>query len=252
MAGEKQWQRAVFVVGAMAVVGVLAFFSSSRQSSEPTLAKEDAALVPAAPVRIPTRPVRTSEPRKVSRPAPRSRSGDTLKPDEPTAPESRVITVPAGTVLDVVLNRQLSTKADRVGVTFPVALARGVIIGGETVFEQGISLTGEITALERAGQIRGKAKMSLVLQDAGGTPIQTQPMKLEGGSSMLRDIVTIGIGAGGGALFGKLLGGGAGKGAVAGAGGGTAIVLATRGRDIVLEPGQEMAFALSQNATVSR
>ncbi|MCH7767017.1 MAG: hypothetical protein IH916_10710, partial [Acidobacteria bacterium] len=68
-----------------------------------------------------------------------------------------------------------------------------------------------------------------------------------------RDVATIGGGAGIGAAIGAIAGGG-GKGAATGAGvgaaAGTAAVLLTRGRDIKLERGSQLALQLDRALTV--
>ena len=174
----------------------------------------------------------------------------------PQAPVIRSITVPAGTRLEVILDRQLSTEANRVGDTFPVSLARGVVIDGQTVLEQGFRLTGEITALERPGRVSGVAKMTLVLKalSDGETPIATVPLTMEGETTRGRDAITVGIGAGAGAALGGLLGGkkGAATGTAIGGGAGAGQVLASKGADLVLSPEKVLIFTLSRNAEIQR
>ena len=170
------------------------------------------------------------------------------------APVSQTIVIPVGTRLDIVLDRQLSTETSKVGDTFPVSLARAVIVDGQTVLDQGIRLTGEITALERPGQVSGVAKMMLVLQSVNGIPIETASLSFEGRATKGKDAAKVGIGAGIGAAVGALFGGkeGAAKGTAVGAGGGAGVVLATRGEELVLSPEQEMTFVLSRDMTVQK
>lgn len=172
----------------------------------------------------------------------------------PQVPILRSITIPAGTRLEVVLDRQLSTGTNRVGDSFPVSLARGVVIDGQTVLEQGTRLTGEITALERPGRVSGVAKMTLVLKNADSMPIETAPLTFEGEASKGSDAAKVGIGAGIGAAVGALFGGkkGAAKGTAVGAGGGAGAVLATRGEELVLAPEQGLTFILSREMTVQK
>lgn len=174
----------------------------------------------------------------------------------PQAPLVRSIIIPAGTRLDVVLDRQLSTETNRVGDTFPVSLSRGVVIDGQTVLEQGFRLTGEITALERPGRVSGVARMTLVLKvlSDSETAIATAPLTMEGEATKGRDAVSVGIGAGAGAALGGLLGGkkGAATGTAIGGGAGAGQVLATRGADLVLPPEKILTFMLSRNAEIQK
>lgn len=187
-------------------------------------------------------------------PAPRASAAAPRAADPPTpAPATvRSVTIPAGTRLEVILGRQLSTETNRAGDTFPVTLARGVVINGETVLEQGTQLTGEITALEKPGRVSGVAKMTLVLKSVNGVAIDIAPLALEGEATKAEDAVKVGIGAGIGAAIGGLFGGGKGaaKGTAIGAGGGAGTVLATRGDAFVLPPEQQLTFTLAANATV--
>ena len=66
-----------------------------------------------------------------------------------------------------------------------------------------------------------------------------------------KDALTIGAPAAGGAIVGGILGGkkGAGLGALAG-GGGTAVVLATRGKDVRVGRGATLAVRLSAPLTI--
>lgn len=172
----------------------------------------------------------------------------------PQAPIVRLVTIPAGTRLEVVLDRQLSTGTNDVGDPFPVSLARAVVVDGQTILAEGTRLTGEITALEKPGRVSGVAKMTLVLQSVNGAAIDTAPLTLEGEASKGRDAATVGIGAGIGAAIGAILGGGSGaaKGTAIGAGGGTGTVLATKGQDLVLEPEKALTFTLSRNVEIER
>jgi hypothetical protein len=67
-----------------------------------------------------------------------------------------------------------------------------------------------------------------------------------------KDAMTIGVPAAGGAVVGGLVGGkkGAAVGALAGGGGGTAVVLATRGKDVRIGRGAVLAVRLSAPLTV--
>jgi hypothetical protein len=69
-----------------------------------------------------------------------------------------------------------------------------------------------------------------------------------------RDAATIGIPAGAGAIIGGVVDGGSGaaKGAAIGGAGGTAVVLATRGKEVRLGPGAPIAVSLTRPLTVRR
>lgn len=194
-------------------------------------------------------------PRRAAAPRPSTpRVAAVPRAADPSASVVRSATIPAGTRLEVVLDRQLSTETNKVGDSFPATLTRAVVINGQGFLEEGARLTGEITALERPGQVSGVAKMTLVLQSVNGVPIETAPLSFEGKAAKGKDAATVGISAGIGAVVGAIFGGkkGAAKGTAVGAGGGTGLVLATRGENLVLAPEQELAFTLVRNAAIGR
>ena len=200
----------------------------------------------------PPRPPQTTVPRESA--APVAATPISPPPAVPDVLIVRSVLIQTGTRLDVVLDRQLSTETNKAGDTFPVTLARSVVVDGQTVLEQGLRLTGEITALERPGQVSGVAKMMLILQSVNGASVETAPLSFEGKATKGKDVAKVGIGAGIGAAVGALFGGkkGAAKGTAVGAGGGAGVVLATRGEELVLAPEQELTFILSRDMTVQK
>lgn len=209
-------------------------------------------------------PVRQAAARPVLRPAPRRQAAPQLvvAPREQVsqvspAPVARSAMIPAGTRLDVILGQRLSTETNQVGDTFEATLVRPVVISGETVLEQGATVTGRITNLQRPGRTTGVAKLTLTLigvyaSGENTVSLKTIPLAMEGKTTRGEDARDVGIGTGIGTAVGAIFGGrrGAATGAVAGAGGGTAVVLATRGEDLVLAPERELTFTLSTNADV--
>jgi hypothetical protein len=74
----------------------------------------------------------------------------------------------------------------------------------------------------------------------------------EGDASKGEDATKIGAGAVGGAIVGGIIGGGSGaaKGAAIGGAAGTGVVLATRGKDVTLANGAELAASLAEPLTI--
>ena len=213
------------------------------------------------PVRV---AARRSAPRREARPQVRNEPievADTSSAPVLSAPvwAPRSITIPAGTRLEVVLDRRLSTATNNVGDTFPATLTRAVVINGENILPENTRLVGEITDLARPGKVSGVAKMTVALKAVsingeGDIPIATSSQTFEGEATKTEDAAKVGIGAGIGAALGAIFGGkrGAAKGSVIGAGGGTGVVLATRGEDLVLQPEQRLTFTLNREAGIQR
>ncbi|MEK7659344.1 MAG: collagen-like protein [Patescibacteria group bacterium] len=175
----------------------------------------------------------------------------------PPLPEIKIVTIPEGTMFEVVLDQAISTEKNQVGETFSVSLVQALKTGN-AVISVGTVLNGLIVELERPGRVKSTALLTLALTvisyNGVSVPIQTELLRLEGEGSKVKDVVKIGIGAGVGATLGAIFGGrdGAAKGAAVGGGTGTGQVLATRGKDLVLAPEQELTFTLARDAVFER
>jgi hypothetical protein len=177
-------------------------------------------------------------------------SQDIPKP-KPAAPTTRVYTVPAGTELVTTLDQRLSTDDVKAGQTFTGRTTNAIVVDGKTMIPAGSTVRGEVVVSSRAPNVGGKARMTLAFHDvvlpSGKTyALNAQSVALEGESTTGGDVEKIVGGAIGGAVIGGILGGksGAAKGAAGGAAVGTVIAVATKGNDIVLEPGTKLGVLL--------
>ena len=82
--------------------------------------------------------------------------------------------------------------------------------------------------------------------------LRTEPIVQEAEATKSEDAAKIGIGAGAGALIGAVVGGksGAAKGAVVGGAAGTGVVVATRGKEVRVEPGTDIPVRLAAPLSV--
>lgn len=192
----------------------------------------------------------------LSRPSP-ARPID-APPPAPTLPTARILTIPAETMLEVVTDRQLSTKTNRVNDPFEARLTRDLVIDGESVLKQGTKFTGRIAELKQPGRFRGVAKLTLVLDRIGlgdsGSEIRTLPLSMERDPSRGKDIAIIGGAAGVGAIVGAVAGGakGAAEGGALGGIGGFVADVFTKGDDLELVYQAPLIFKTAAPATVTR
>ncbi len=177
-----------------------------------------------------------------------------------------------GTKIAFVLNETLSSKNNRVGDEFRGVVSRSVRVGDRIVIPEGSAIRGIVNHVKRPGRAKGRAELGLrfdELELPNGTKVNlvaslteldesekekvTEEGQVEGEGSKKRDAATIGGGAGIGAVIGAIAGGG--KGAAIGAGGGaaagTGLVLLTRGKDITIKRGSELAIQLDRPHSVS-
>lgn len=163
------------------------------------------------------------------------------------------VSLPTGTPLRVVLQQGVGTDSSTAGSQFSGVLADPIVVDGKTVLEKGAAVVGRVTDIEKAGRVKGKAKLSLTLVSVShhgkSIPITTQTYVGVGKATHKKDAVTIGGAAGVGAAIGAIAGGGKGAltGAAIGGAGGTGVVLATRGADVHYPPESRLRFVLAQS-----
>jgi hypothetical protein len=170
------------------------------------------------------------------------------------APTTRMVALPAGYELHAVLDEKISTETHKAGAAFKARLEKPAQLKAEGVIvPAGSTVRGEITFSQRAGRVGGKADLTLeyrelVTPDGKSYPIFAEPLVLEGESTTAGDVEKTVGGAVGGAILGGILGGkgGAVKGGAAGGAAGAAWAIATRGNDIVLEPGQALVVTFTR------
>ena len=145
-------------------------------------------------------------------------------------------------------------------------------VGEQVVIPEGSVIRGQISHVQRARRVKGRVELglrfdklelpdgqvfdlsaSLTNLDEKEKESVTEEGQVKGEGSKKRDVTTIGAGAGIGAVIGAIAGGG--KGAAIGAGGGaaagTGLVLLTRGKDVQLKRGSELAIQLDRPLTVT-
>ena len=209
--------------------------------------------------------------RRGTAPAASATNDDTGVGGEPgTAPaaERGAVLIPADTVMRVELKNNLSTDASQRGDTFEAL----VLDAGEF---QDATVSGRVTRVRRPGKTRGRAELQLSFEQISlkdgrfanfnaqvidvvqaGDDSPTGDVDPEGGvrgrDSTKDDVAKVGAGAGLGAIIGAIAGGGKGAaiGAVIGGAAGTGGVLATRGKEIRLERGQQLLIRTSTQTRI--
>lgn len=161
------------------------------------------------------------------------------------------VSVPAGTVLTVKMESQVSSK-DKAGTKFTAKLVGDVIGAGDAVVAKaGSTVQGQVDKSKQAGRLAGKSQLaiSLVAIDLGGgkmQPIMTTNFA-EAGKGEFRKTAR---NTAAGALIGNAIDddGGAGKGAAVGAG----VSLIKKGDAVTVPPGALLEFRTTQPFEVVR
>ena len=264
---------------AVLAISIMATACGSGGSTEASAAAAPAAEAPAAPVAgapaSPAVPEETAAPRPTrseSRPRPAARQVETQRergeaiaaaPRSATAssapsavPEYREFTLPAGMTLPLELKSVVASDVSEVEDTVRATLRQPVAIDGHQVLPAGTELTGTVVAAERAGRVKGRARVAIqftsLRYDGERLSVQTEPIEQLAEATKGEDATKVGVGAGAGAVIGGLLGGksGALKGAAIGGAAGTGAVMATRGKEVRIEPGTELPATLAAPLSV--
>ena len=179
-------------------------------------------------------------------------------PPAADAPAFHELTLPAGTVLTVTLRNAVASDTSSVEDQVRGTVARAVKVGGVEAVPAGSAVVGHVTSATRSARVKGRAQVAFRFTrldlpgEGGATDISTAPVSRVAEATKKRDAATIGGGAVGGAIIGGIIGGGDGaaKGAVVGGAAGTGAVLATRGKEVRLEPGTPVSVKLTAPLTV--
>jgi hypothetical protein len=173
-----------------------------------------------------------------------------------TTVRAREVTLPAGTTLRLELRSAVASDTSSVEDTVRATLRQPVTLNGQTALPAGTELVGTVTDVERAGRVKGRARVayrfSSVRFQGESYRIRTAPLVHEAEATKSEDATKIAAGAGAGAVVGAILGGGSGaaKGAAIGGAAGTGAVLATRGKEIRLGPGADVTTRLEGPVTI--
>ena len=178
--------------------------------------------------------------------------GDTAVP-LPVSAKFREYTLREGTRLAVRLDSPVGSDSSRVEDPIEATLTAAVLVNGTEVLPAGGVVRGAVSAVASSGQVKGRGTLSLLFSSVSAVGSDERYLisaraGFLAASGRNKDIATIGIGAGGGALLGALFGGGKGAliGTAVGGGAGTAVALSTRGPQVHLPRGTALSLRLDQ------
>jgi len=174
------------------------------------------------------------------------------------ARQPHVVTLPAGTVLNVRLGETLSTDHNYTGDTFRGTLETPIITGGFIIADRGSRVLGRIVNAQKAGHIEGASDLNLTLTEINTTDgqrveVRTNTNDRKGPAGSNHSGEKIVGGAALGAIIGAIAGGGKGAAIGAGAGGaaGTGAAMATHGKACVIPTETRLSFSLQAPVTLT-
>lgn len=169
-------------------------------------------------------------------------------------------TLPSGTTFDVEFSETLSSATSSAGDSFRARVAHDVTEEGMVFIPAGSEVLGEVTeAVPVQRKVGGQARLALkftdlVLPSGGTVPIEASFIQ-QGRNETGRDAATIGAGAAGGAILGRILKKGDRSkggviGAIIGAAAGAVIASRTPGEEVVIGRGTMASLRLDDNLEV--
>jgi hypothetical protein len=166
------------------------------------------------------------------------------------------VTVPAGSMLRIRINRGLDSNHIQPGAAFDGTVLTDVVAGGAVAIPRGATVQGTVVDAKKAGVFKGQGELSLQINSVtlGGNvyPLPTQVWQREGKDKTVGTVNSaLGMGVLG-ALIGGAAGGGAGAAVGAGVGGaaGVAGSAATPRGQIIIPPESVLNFTTAQPAMV--
>lgn len=258
-------KRSITFACGLALICACSNAPDAAKAGEPTAlaAKSGNALVaaPASTDGRPTsaeatagKPVATSGAAAVPASAPAEAAAD---PAKTVGSSYHDVTLPAGTVLPVDLETAVGSDISHVEQPVTGRLRRAMTVAGAEVLPAGTVVTGHVTTAQRPGKVKGRGLIAmrftrLDTPGAGTTPISTATISRQAPATKQKDAIKIGAPATAGAIIGGIVGGGDGaaKGAVIGGAAGTGYVLSTRGKEVRLGKGADLAVKLTAPVTL--
>jgi len=147
-------------------------------------------------------------------------------------------------VLALRLTSTVASDSSEIEDAVGAALREDIMVDGNLVVPAGAELMGRVVDIDRSGRVKGLARVAFrftTLRHEGDEyDLRTEPIERLADATKGEDATKIGVGVGAGAALGAILGGGSGaaKGAAIGGAAGAGAVLATRGEEVRLEPGE--------------
>jgi hypothetical protein len=173
------------------------------------------------------------------------------------APEPpQPVVIPAGTVINVVLDQALGSKSSKTGDSFSVTVQEPVSIEGKVAIPKSSMAKGKVVEAKAKGKVKGEARLKLALTSLTikGTryPISTTMTENTAKGKGKRTAATTGGGAAVGAIIGGIAGGGKGAAIGAGVGAGAGFVggAFTGNSQIELPAETSLSFQLTSPVTL--
>ena len=187
--------------------------------------------------RKPAPPAPKPAPKPAAAPPPPSRRRRSATPAPP-----KVVTLPAGTTINVRLTQAIDVDVSQAGMSFKGVVDDPVMIGGAIVIPRGASAMLQAVKVEQSGKMKGSDKITLKLNAVGFGgmvhQVATTYVESKGKGEGKKTARKVGGGAGLGAIVGGIAGGGEGAAIGAAIGGATGAAVSAGGEEHLTLPAE--------------
>jgi hypothetical protein len=246
----------------MTLVAVVAGCSSQPETQPP--ASQQAMMEPPVEAPAPVAPAPAPQPHATGapapRPAPRTVPEETrapVRPPQPAEPETVTITIPAGTSLALVFDTPLTSATAHAGDEVTARLKAAITVGDRVAFPADSEVRGTVADVKPAtkgykdtGGAISVAFTKIVAPGGRSAAISAGFTKIAEGSAGKKAAI-IGGSAVGGALLGSALDKDEKGAALIGGAIGAAVAGATKGKEAVINSGEEIPVTLEKSARTS-
>jgi hypothetical protein len=163
----------------------------------------------------------------------------------------QVMSIPAGTVINVRMIDSISSDRNYAGETFRASIQDPIRIGNRVVVPRGANASVRLVDVSSAGRVKGRSKLELqlvrIVAGNHSYPVASNVVEFRGRSETKKTGKYAGIGALAGGGLGAILGGGKGAaiGAGLGAGAGVATNAAHKGQQVYVGSESLVRFRLT-------
>jgi len=163
-----------------------------------------------------------------------------------------MVTIPAGTEIQVTMIDSINSTSSRVGSLFHSSLYVPITAGNQVVVPNGTDVYIKLVDAQSAGSIKGSSELEVILDhlvvQGESIPLNSSSVQQKSASRGKQTAKRTAIVGGAGAILGGIIGGGKGAaiGAGVGAGGTLAYQALTKGPEIRIPSQTKLAFTLAE------
>ena len=167
-----------------------------------------------------------------------------------------MVTIPAGSEVQVTMSDSIHSKTSRVGSLFRSTLHVAITSGDQVIIPAGTDVYVKLIHAKSAGSIKGSSELEVILDhlvlEGESIPLSSSVVREKGASRGKQTAKRSAIAGGAGAILGGIIGGGRGAaiGAGVGAGGTLAYQALTKGPEIRIPAQARLDFTLAESFKV--